>query len=74
MKLTIVVMLLFVAFSAVTLAEKSIEDAALDLVEENARQGCGKEFGTCVSNAMCCTGFKCTPPFCLPVWSGRIEA
>uniref|UniRef100_A0A4Q8K8C1 U28-Sparatoxin-Hju1b_1 n=1 Tax=Heteropoda jugulans TaxID=1358901 RepID=A0A4Q8K8C1_9ARAC len=58
MKITIVVMLLFVAFSAFTLAEKSIENAALDLVEEKARQRCAGPFNSCVSRK-CCLDWKC---------------
>uniref|UniRef100_A0A4Q8K9C2 U28-Sparatoxin-Hju1m_1 n=1 Tax=Heteropoda jugulans TaxID=1358901 RepID=A0A4Q8K9C2_9ARAC len=58
MKITIVVMLLFVAFSAVTLAEKSIEDAALDLVEARADENCGMIFQSC-DVIKCCEYLKC---------------
>uniref|UniRef100_A0A4Q8K6Y6 U24-Sparatoxin-Hju1be_1 n=1 Tax=Heteropoda jugulans TaxID=1358901 RepID=A0A4Q8K6Y6_9ARAC len=52
MKITVVMMLLFVAFSAVALAEKSVERAALDLVI--ARGDCGWIFDSCEKHSDCC--------------------
>uniref|UniRef100_A0A4Q8K5R2 Kappa-Sparatoxin-Hju1b_3 n=1 Tax=Heteropoda jugulans TaxID=1358901 RepID=A0A4Q8K5R2_9ARAC len=54
MKTIIELMLLIVAFSAVALA---FENAAMDLVV--ARDGCGKLFSGCNSNADCCEGYGC---------------
>uniref|UniRef100_A0A4Q8K507 Kappa-Sparatoxin-Hju1c_2 n=1 Tax=Heteropoda jugulans TaxID=1358901 RepID=A0A4Q8K507_9ARAC len=57
MKNTVVIMLLIVAFSAVALAEKEIENAAMDLVV--ARDDCGTLFSPCSSHADCCEGYSC---------------
>uniref|UniRef100_A0A4V2H952 U24-Sparatoxin-Hju1au_1 n=1 Tax=Heteropoda jugulans TaxID=1358901 RepID=A0A4V2H952_9ARAC len=46
MKIAVVMTLLLVAFSAVALAEESVERAALDLVI--ARGDCGWLFNSCV--------------------------
>uniref|UniRef100_A0A4Q8K425 U24-Sparatoxin-Hju1n_1 n=1 Tax=Heteropoda jugulans TaxID=1358901 RepID=A0A4Q8K425_9ARAC len=67
MKIALVVTLLFVAFSAVTLAEKSIEDAALDLVEVRPRRVCGQWFDDCDDNKKCCEHYKCrVQGYCYP--------
>uniref|UniRef100_A0A4Q8K5H4 U24-Sparatoxin-Hju1ap_1 n=1 Tax=Heteropoda jugulans TaxID=1358901 RepID=A0A4Q8K5H4_9ARAC len=52
MKIAVVMTLLLVAFSAVALAEKSVERAALDLVI--ARGDCGWIFDSCEKHADCC--------------------
>uniref|UniRef100_A0A4V2H9K4 U24-Sparatoxin-Hju1j_1 n=1 Tax=Heteropoda jugulans TaxID=1358901 RepID=A0A4V2H9K4_9ARAC len=53
MKFAVVMTLLLVAFSAVALAEKSVERAALDLVI--ARGDCGWIFDSCEKHSDCCT-------------------
>nr|AHF45740.1 secretory peptide [Heteropoda venatoria] len=59
MKVIFAFMLLFVAFSAVALADKSIERAALDLI--TAREDdCGWIFDSCKSNADCCPNWVCS--------------
>nr|UNJ19544.1 Tx-726 [Heteropoda pingtungensis] len=57
MKIIVVMMLVFLAFSAVALAEKSIEDAALDLVV--ARDGEKDCDGWTAWCANCCEHFVC---------------
>uniref|UniRef100_A0A4V2H9B8 U24-Sparatoxin-Hju1bo_1 n=1 Tax=Heteropoda jugulans TaxID=1358901 RepID=A0A4V2H9B8_9ARAC len=52
MKFAVVMTLLLVAFSAVALAEKSVERAALDLVI--ARGDCGWIFDSCEKHSDCC--------------------
>uniref|UniRef100_A0A4V2H9K2 U24-Sparatoxin-Hju1h_1 n=1 Tax=Heteropoda jugulans TaxID=1358901 RepID=A0A4V2H9K2_9ARAC len=61
MKIAVVMTLLLVAFSAVALAEKSVERAALDLVI--ARGDCGWLFNSCVKHSECCEGW---------VWSTKV--
>uniref|UniRef100_A0A4Q8KBS9 U24-Sparatoxin-Hju1ak_1 n=1 Tax=Heteropoda jugulans TaxID=1358901 RepID=A0A4Q8KBS9_9ARAC len=55
MKIAVVMTLLLVAFSAVALAEESVERAALDLVI--ARGDCGWLFNSCVKHSECCEGW-----------------
>uniref|UniRef100_A0A4Q8KBQ1 U24-Sparatoxin-Hju1am_1 n=1 Tax=Heteropoda jugulans TaxID=1358901 RepID=A0A4Q8KBQ1_9ARAC len=57
MKIAVVMTLLLVAFSAVALAEESVERAALDLVI--ARGDCGWLFNSCVKHSECCEGWVC---------------
>uniref|UniRef100_A0A4Q8KCY0 U24-Sparatoxin-Hju1bj_1 n=1 Tax=Heteropoda jugulans TaxID=1358901 RepID=A0A4Q8KCY0_9ARAC len=57
MKIAVVMTLLLVAFSAVALAEKSVERAALDLVI--ARGDCGWIFDSCEKHADCCEADNC---------------
>uniref|UniRef100_A0A4V2H9G8 U28-Sparatoxin-Hju1f_1 n=1 Tax=Heteropoda jugulans TaxID=1358901 RepID=A0A4V2H9G8_9ARAC len=64
MKITIVVMLLIVVFSEVTLAELSIGNAALELVETRAGPKCGYIFFPCNSVSKCCEGIKCIDGYC----------
>nr|AHF45739.1 secretory peptide [Heteropoda venatoria] len=59
MKFAIVMTFLLVALSAVALADKSIERAALDLI--TAREDdCGWIFDSCKSNADCCPNWVCS--------------
>uniref|UniRef100_A0A4Q8K7Y7 U24-Sparatoxin-Hju1d_2 n=1 Tax=Heteropoda jugulans TaxID=1358901 RepID=A0A4Q8K7Y7_9ARAC len=62
MKIAVVMTLLLVAFSAVALAEKSVERAALDLVI--ARGDCGWLFNSCVKHSECCEGWVCHKSLC----------
>nr|UNJ19530.1 Tx-460 [Heteropoda pingtungensis] len=58
MKIIAVLMMFFVAFSAVALAEKSFEDAALDLVV--ARDDCIGWMSWCSGkDQKCCEGHVC---------------
>nr|AHF45755.1 secretory peptide [Heteropoda venatoria] len=57
MKTTIIITLLIVAFSAVVLAEESIEQAALDPV--NGRYGCGYAYYECKRDNQCCPTYEC---------------
>nr|UNJ19539.1 Tx-586 [Heteropoda pingtungensis] len=62
MKIIVAMMLVFVVFSAVALAEKSVEDMALDIV---AARGDDKEcigwMGWCSGkDAKCCEGYVCS--------------
>uniref|UniRef100_A0A4Q8KDC2 Kappa-Sparatoxin-Hju1l_1 n=2 Tax=Heteropoda jugulans TaxID=1358901 RepID=A0A4Q8KDC2_9ARAC len=57
MKFILVLMLTFVAFSAVALAENSIKHPAMDLVV--ARDDCGTLFSPCSTQADCCDGYAC---------------
>nr|AHF45726.1 secretory peptide [Heteropoda venatoria] len=60
MKVIFAFMLLFVAFSAVALAENSFERAVMDLVvARDEQRECGGLFAGCSSNADCCEGFIC---------------
>nr|A0A088BP94.1 RecName: Full=Mu-sparatoxin-Hv2; Short=Mu-SPRTX-Hv2; AltName: Full=U15-sparatoxin-Hv1a; Flags: Precursor [Heteropoda venatoria]AHF45777.1 secretory peptide [Heteropoda venatoria] len=59
MKFAIVITLLLVAFSAVALADKSIERAVMDLI--TARDDdCGKLFADCTSDSDCCENWVCS--------------
>nr|AHF45746.1 secretory peptide [Heteropoda venatoria] len=58
MKFAIVMTLLLVAFSAVALADKSIERAALDLI--TGRADCGWLMDDCKSDADCCPNWVCS--------------
>nr|AHF45785.1 secretory peptide [Heteropoda venatoria] len=57
MKTLFVMLLLVVAFSAVVLAERSIQDMALDLAV--ARDDCGTLFSGCDTSKDCCEGYVC---------------
>uniref|UniRef100_A0A4Q8K8X4 U22-Sparatoxin-Hju1o_1 n=1 Tax=Heteropoda jugulans TaxID=1358901 RepID=A0A4Q8K8X4_9ARAC len=61
MKIIVVMMLLFVAFTAVAVAEKSIEDAALDLVMDRGDdKDCMGFMGWCSGKSQsCCKGYTC---------------
>uniref|UniRef100_A0A4V2H974 U24-Sparatoxin-Hju1bd_1 n=1 Tax=Heteropoda jugulans TaxID=1358901 RepID=A0A4V2H974_9ARAC len=63
MKIAIVMTLLLVAFSAVALAEKSIERAALDFIIARD-DDCGWIFNSCDKNSDCCEGWVCNKGFC----------
>uniref|UniRef100_A0A4Q8KDG0 U22-Sparatoxin-Hju1ae_1 n=1 Tax=Heteropoda jugulans TaxID=1358901 RepID=A0A4Q8KDG0_9ARAC len=62
MKIIVVMMLLFVAFTAVAVAEKSIEDAALDLVMDRGDdKDCIGFMGWCSGETRsCCEGVCAT--------------
>nr|AHF45748.1 secretory peptide [Heteropoda venatoria] len=57
MKTTIIITLLIVAFSAVVLAEDSIEQAAMDPV--TGRFGCRYSYNECKSDMDCCQNYEC---------------
>nr|AHF45732.1 secretory peptide [Heteropoda venatoria] len=60
MKVIFAFMLLFVAFSAVALAENSFERAVMDLVvARDEQRECGTLFSGCSTHADCCEGFIC---------------
>uniref|UniRef100_A0A4Q8KC47 U24-Sparatoxin-Hju1ar_1 n=1 Tax=Heteropoda jugulans TaxID=1358901 RepID=A0A4Q8KC47_9ARAC len=62
MKIAIVMTLLLVAFSAVALAEKPIEGAALDFIVP--RGDCGWIFSGCTAHSQCCEGWFCVRSLC----------
>nr|UNJ19553.1 Tx-816 [Heteropoda pingtungensis] len=66
MKFTLVLALLVVVFSAVALAEDSIESVAMDLVfaRGEERDECGKWFYSCESSDVCCEGWVCDRFLC----------
>uniref|UniRef100_A0A4Q8K9J4 U24-Sparatoxin-Hju1cc_1 n=1 Tax=Heteropoda jugulans TaxID=1358901 RepID=A0A4Q8K9J4_9ARAC len=57
MKFAVVMTLLLVAFSAVALAEKSVEKAALDLIIARD-DDCGWIFDSCEKHSDCCESFQ----------------
>nr|AHF45855.1 secretory peptide [Heteropoda venatoria] len=61
MKIIVVMMLLLVAFFAAALAEKTIEDVALDLVAARGDdEDCHGFLGWCSgSDKKCCKGYVC---------------
>nr|AHF45772.1 secretory peptide [Heteropoda venatoria] len=58
MKTTIIVTLLIVAFSAVVLAEESIEQAALDPATGRTLY-CGQKYHECQTDWDCCQNLVC---------------
>nr|QXI66611.1 kappa-LhTx-1 precursor [Pandercetes sp. SD662] len=59
MKIFVAMMLVFVAFSAVAMAELSIQDAALDLlVAREDAQECASWMNLC-GEKKCCEGYVC---------------
>uniref|UniRef100_A0A4Q8KDM5 U24-Sparatoxin-Hju1bn_1 n=1 Tax=Heteropoda jugulans TaxID=1358901 RepID=A0A4Q8KDM5_9ARAC len=65
MKFAIVMTLLLVAFSAVALAEKSVEKAALDLIIARD-DDCGWIFDSCEKHSDCCeaSNWVCSKGLC----------
>uniref|UniRef100_A0A4Q8K4B5 U24-Sparatoxin-Hju1t_1 n=1 Tax=Heteropoda jugulans TaxID=1358901 RepID=A0A4Q8K4B5_9ARAC len=63
MKIAIVMTLLLVAFSAVALAEKSFERAALDFIIARD-DDCEWIFHGCEKSDDCCEGWVCHKGFC----------
>nr|P0DV96.1 RecName: Full=Mu-Sparatoxin-Hp2; AltName: Full=HptTx-133; Flags: Precursor [Heteropoda pingtungensis]UNJ19549.1 Tx-133 [Heteropoda pingtungensis] len=62
MKIIVLMMMLFAAFSAVVLADKSIEDAALDTVmdRDDDKKECIGHMGWCAwTDGECCEGYRC---------------
>nr|UNJ19525.1 Tx-273 [Heteropoda pingtungensis] len=60
MKIVAVLMMFFVAFTAIALAEESIEDAALDLEAAEESRCVGWKEWCSGSGKRCCGGRKCT--------------
>uniref|UniRef100_A0A4Q8KAK7 U26-Sparatoxin-Hju1a_1 n=1 Tax=Heteropoda jugulans TaxID=1358901 RepID=A0A4Q8KAK7_9ARAC len=58
MKFTVLITLLVVVFSAVVLAEDSIEQAAMDIVVARS-DDCGGQWGMCEEHEDCCANFMC---------------
>nr|UNJ19556.1 Tx-950 [Heteropoda pingtungensis] len=67
MKISIIMMLLLIAFSAAVPAERSIEQEALD-VEEARTEACVKNFNYCKTSSDCCEGYVCRHGLCRTIF------
>nr|UNJ19554.1 Tx-949 [Heteropoda pingtungensis] len=71
MKISIIMMLLLIAFSAAVPAERSIEQEALDLVAARNDRDCVMFWGYCQTSSDCCEGYVCRQNLCRTIFVGK---